>query len=323
MIPPSPYPVPHHSTARRPAWTSLPPALRAAVADRLGAPVVAARTAGAGFTSGFAALLSTADGGQVFVKAASTAEQPHLVDWYAREAAILARLPGGLPVPRPRWTLSEAGWFALGLDALPGRIPRLPWESTELTATLTGYARVAAALAEPPAELTGLGLPHLADLARQDILWWEEVAAGREPPPVSPAGTLDRLDELVALESRLPGYAAGATGLIHGDLRADNVLVDPAGRAWFCDWPWLCHGPPWFDLVTLLLSAYADGLDADALFADHPASAGAPADALDASLAALAGYHLVNAATPAPLSAHQRWSGTQALGWLARRQGWC
>ncbi|MDG4796131.1 phosphotransferase [Micromonospora sp. WMMD1082] len=324
---PSPPPVPYQATAQRPPWHTLPGTVRSALSARLGAPVVAAATAGAGFTRGFAAVLRTADGGSAFVKAAPRAEQPHLVDWYAREAAILARLPAGLPVPRLRWTLWEAGWYALCLDPVDGHPPRLPWDPGELTATLTGYADLAAALADPPAELVALGLPRLADLARADILWWDEVAAGREPLPPLPAPARGRLAELVALESRLPGYATEATGLTHGDLRVDNVLIDRAGTAWFCDWPWLCHGPAWFDLANLLITGYASGLDVDPLFATHPATVHAPPDALDVTLAALAGYHLT-AATSAPptasihLPAHQRWTGEQALGWLARRRGW-
>nr|WP_233513872.1 aminoglycoside phosphotransferase family protein [Micromonospora craterilacus] len=324
---PSPPPVAYHATAERPAWESLPPAVRAAVAARLGAPVVSARSAGAGFTRGFAAVLRTADGDSAFVKAAGHAEQPHLVDWYAREAAILTRLPAGLPVPRLRWTLWEAGWYAICLDPVDGHTPRLPWDPAELTATLTGYADVTAALADPPAELVAVGLPQLADLARDDILWWGEVAAGREPPPPLPAPARGRLAELVALESRLPGYAARTPGLTHGDLRVDNVLIDRAGTAWFCDWTWLCHGPAWFDLAGLLITGYASGLDVDAAFTAHPAAAGAPPDALDVTLAALAGYHLTAAASAPPtasahLPAHQRWTGEQALSWLARRQGW-
>lgn len=324
--PPLP-PVPYHAGALRPSWPALPATLRAAIAGRLGAPVVTARVAAAGFTRGFAAVLDTADGGRAFVKAAPAVAQPRLVQGYAREAAILDRLPAGLPVPRLRWTLDDSGWFALCTDAVDGHTPRLPWASAELDATLTAYAEVAAALATPPAGLTALGLPQLAELARSDILWWEEVAAGREPLPALPAAARGRLPELVALESRLPRYADGATGMIHGDLRVDNVLIGGDGRAWFCDWTWACSGPAWFDLAGLLLTAYASGLDTDRLFAGHPASAGAPPDALDATLAALAGYYLTGAdATPVTASphrsAHQRWSGEQALDWLARRQGW-
>ena len=325
-------PVPYDATAVRPDWSALPAGLRDAVAARLGGPPVAVRVTGAGFTRGFAAVVETADGRPVFLKAASLDTQRHLVDWYAHEAAILARLPAGLPVPRPRWALTEAGWYALCLDAVDGRTPGLPWDPAELDATLAAYARVAAALAEPPAELVTLGLPHLADLARDDILWWGEVAAGREPTPELPPWARDRLPELVALESRLPAYAGDAgpdhrVGLIHCDLRVDNVLIDRDGRAWICDWNWLCHGPAWFDLAGFLITGYASGLDADVAFATHPAAAGAPPDALDVTLAALSGYFLTSAAagpsTASPhIRSHQRWSGEQALGWLAARRGW-
>nr|WP_307799789.1 aminoglycoside phosphotransferase family protein [Micromonospora antibiotica] len=384
-------PPPYHRTAVRPDWRELPVGLRDAVTARLGAPVVTARTATAGFTGGFAAVLETAAGTRVFVKAAELARQRHLADWYARELAVLARLPAGLPVPRPRWALDAAGWYAVGLDAVAGRTPRLPWDPTELAAVLTGYAEVAAALVDPPAALTALGLPRLAQLARDDILWWGEVAAGREPMPALPPAARDRLPDLVALESRLPGYAAAAPGLAHGDLRLDNVLLDPAGRAWFCDWNWLCHGPAWFDLAGLLITGYGDRVDLDAVFAAHPAAADAPPDALDVTLAALCGYYLTAAGPPpaaasppvaasppadapppiggplpagglstvagssvadcltaagcspaaggspaaaqgaggpgaagpsALLGVHRRFSGEQALRWLAARQGW-
>ncbi|MEU4369117.1 phosphotransferase family protein [Micromonospora chersina] len=322
-------PVPYDATADRPDWATLPAGLRDALAARLGGHPVTVRPAGAGFTRGFAAVLTGPTGEPVFVKAAALAEQRHLVDWYAHEAAVLARLPAGLPVPRPRWALTEAGWYALALTAVDGHTPRLPWEPAELDAALTAYAEVAAALAAPPADLVALGLPRLADLARDDILWWGEVAAGREPAPALPPWA--PLPELAALESRLPAYADAAPGLAHCDLRVDNVLVDAAGRAWICDWNWLCHGPAWFDLVTLLITGYASGLDTDAAFAGHPAAAGAPADApadaLDVTLAALSGYLLTSAAagpsTASPhIRAHQRWSGEQALSWLAARQGW-
>ncbi|WBB66919.1 phosphotransferase [Micromonospora sp. WMMD812] len=319
----------YQATALRPAWAELPAGLRSAIAARLGAPVTAARVAGAGFTRGFAAVLTTADGSSAFVKAAAPAEQPRLVDWYAREAAILARLPAGLAVPRLRWTLSAAGWYAICLDAVDGRTPDLPWPPAELDATLAGYAEVAAALAEPPAGLLALDPPRLADLAREDILWWGEVAAGREPAPGLPPALAGRLPELAALESRLPAYAAAGPpdALIHGDLRLDNVLIGADGRAWFCDWAWLCRGPAWFDLAGLLITGYASGLDGDRLFADHPAAADAPADALDATLAALGGYFLTTAAATPPTASpqirrHHRWSGEQALAWLAARQGW-
>ncbi|MFY1687273.1 phosphotransferase family protein [Plantactinospora sp. WMMB782] len=321
-VPPRPY----DATAVRPGWADLPAELRTAIGARLGARVNWASTAGGGFTQGFAGVLQTVAGDRVFVKAASLVDQRHLSDWYAREAAITAVLPAGLAVARPRWTLTAAGYHVICLDAIDGRMPGLPWHPAELAATLDAYATVAAALRQPPGELVALGVPRLADLARADLAWWAELAAGRETLPEVPAVARHRLADLAALESRLPGYA-DLPSMIHGDLRVDNVLLDSAGLAWLCDWTWLSFGPPWFDLASLLVTAYASGLDADALFATHPAARDAPPDGLDAALAALSGYWLIRAAagpdSGAPHArAHQRWSGETALGWLAERQGW-
>jgi aminoglycoside phosphotransferase (APT) family kinase protein len=320
-VPPRPY----DATAVRPGWADLPAELRAAVSARLGSRVVWAGTAGGGFTRGFAAVLQTVAGDRVFVKAASLVDQRHLSDWYAREVAITAALPSGLPVARPRWTLTAAGHFVVCLDAIEGRIPGLPWSRADLDATLTTYAMVADALRDPPAALAALGLARLADLARADLAWWGELAAGRETVPNLPSVARERLPELAALEARLPGYVESPS-MIHGDLRVDNVLIDAAGRAWLCDWTWLCFGPAWFDLAGLLVTAYASGLPADDLFRRHPATRTAPDDGLDAALAALTGYWFVRAASPSTgsphLRAHQRWSGEMALAWLAARQGW-
>jgi aminoglycoside phosphotransferase (APT) family kinase protein len=326
MRPLPPPAVPYDATAERPDWSQLPAAVREAIADRLGAPVVGARTAGGGFTRGFAAVLTTAGGDRAFVKAATLPDQQHLADWYAHEMAIAAALPADVRAPRPRWALHAGDHFVICLDAVDGRMPRLPWDPAELTAALDTWAVAAAALRPPPPELLALGLPRLADLLRADLTCWSQIAAGRLPMPEPATTAAAHLSELVALEAALPGYVDTPT-LTHCDLRLDNVLIDRGGRAWLCDWNWLCVGAPWFDTAMLLVSAYASGLDADALFHAHPTAEDAPRDALDATLAALSGHHLCRAAGPPSeasphLRAHQLWAGTATLSWLTTRRRW-
>jgi hypothetical protein len=300
--------VPYGATAVRPGWPDLPPGVRAAISARLGAPVAAATTAGGGFTSAFAAVLTTASGDRVFVKAAPLDEP--IAEWYAREAAVTAALPAEVPAARPRWTLATAGHFVICLDAIDGHVPALPWNPDELDAAVQAWQRSATALAHHRPDL-----PRLSDLIRDHLSRWS-----REPVPGAPPWTRERLPELQALEQALPDLAVGG-GMLHGDLRLDNVLIDRSGKAWLCDWTWPCLGQPWFDTVTLLVTAYASGLDVD----NH--LAGAPPEAVDGTLAALGGYWLVSAAA-GPTSAsphsrqHQRFSGQAALAWLAERRGW-
>ncbi len=312
--------VPYGATAVRPDWDDLPVALRDAISARLGAPVASATSAGGGFTRAFAAVLTTTGGHRTFVKAVPQADPT--AHWYAREAAITAALPGRVPAARPRWTLTEADHFVLCLDAVDGRVPRLPWSPDDLRAALRAWSAASAALAVPSDELRAVGLPALPGLVRDELSWWSEIAGGREPMPAAPAWVPGRLAELARLEQALPAHAAG-DGMLHGDLRVDNVLIDTDGAAWLCDWTWPCLGAPWFDTVTLLVSAYASGLDADALLEPW----GAPADGVDGALSALGGYWLVQAsAGPGSASPHsrqhQRFSGMQALAWLADRRGW-
>ncbi len=314
--------VAYGATAVRPGWSDLPKRLRRAISERLGAPVVDARSAGGGFTRAFAAVLTTSSGFRAFVKAAPLRDPT--AEWYAREAAITAALPESIAAARPLWTAAEAGHFVLCLEAIDGHVPALPWARAELTAALTAWSAAASALASPSADLLAVGVPGLPDILRHEMSWWSQIAAGRETLPGTAEDTVApaRLAELAALERGLPDLAAGG-GLLHGDLRIDNVLIGPDGQARICDWTWPCLGAPWFDAVTLLVSAYASGLDADA-YLDRW---NAPADGVDGALAALAGYWLVRAdggpSSASPHSRqHQRFSGRQALAWLADRRGW-
>jgi hypothetical protein len=235
---------------------------------------------------------------------------------------VTAALPARVPAARPRWTMVTNGWFVLCLEPVDGRVPELPWAPAELDAALRAWAVSASALVEPPAELVAIGLPSLPEILRAEMSCWSEIARGREPLPPAPAWVPARVTELAAFEQALPALAAGP-GMLHGDLRVDNVLIDRSGAAQLCDWTWPCLGAPWFDAVTLLISAYASGLDADALLEPWQA----PPEGVDGALAALGGYWLTRAAA-GPSSAsphsrqHQRFSGTQALTWLAARRGW-
>src|SRR5690606_6544293 len=126
---------------------------------------------------------------------------------------------------------------------------------------------------------------------------WQSFAAlsGRERAQIAErAGGLGawaaaHLDDLVAWEQSAPAAAAGDR-LVHGDLRADNIMLDPE-HLWIVDWPHAAVGAPWLDLVCMLPSvAMQGGGEARALFEASPLSEGVSRDGLVAFVTGVTGF---------------------------------
>ena len=336
MIQPVHNPLPHGATARRPTWDDLPAAVRAEVERRLEQPVLGGESQGAGFTNGLASRLRLADGSRVFVKAVAVDTHPMVADSYRQELAVVPALPAAVPATRLRWHAEiDAGtdgdgdggtggsWLVLAFEDVPGRPPRRPWQLAELRAVLDVLPAVAAALTPPPA-----GLPSLPTIGASaaDFRHWQELARTTDARPgAAPDDGPVPVAELAALEACWVEAGSGDTA-VHYDLRDDNVLLADDGRILVCDWNWLTVGAPWLDLVGLLVSVHGDGLDADAELARSPLTRDVPALAIDAYLAALAGFFTAAARQPrlegSPwLRVHQAWYRDATLGWLARRLG--
>jgi hypothetical protein len=308
-------PVPHGRTARRLEWQHLPPDLRAMIEGRLGSTVVDAESQGSGFTPGFASRLTGADGSRLFVKAASKQAQRPIAASYAEEGRVQQLLPDELPAPRLLWTHEDDRWVVLGWESVRGNPPRRPWRPDELDACLTTLTRAHEVTAVPPA---GLSLVPLHQELPTLVTGWDVVAGTRPAWP--------HLEEVRQL-ARSFATLGDAGHLVHADARDDNFLVTTDRGALLCDWNWPGLGPRWLDVVTLLVSAHADGIDADSHLAAHPLAAGAPADDVDAWLAALCGFMVESDTRPAPTSSphletHRRWWAAATWSWLARRRGW-
>ena len=146
---------PHGRTARRLEWAHLPPRIRAEVERRLGSPVVDAASQRAGFTPGFASVLTCADGSRHFVKAASTKAQRAFAASYREEARKLAALPAEVPAPRLRWVHDADDWVVIGLEYVAARAPHRPWTREDLDAVLDLTTSIAGVLTPAPAGLAG------------------------------------------------------------------------------------------------------------------------------------------------------------------------
>jgi len=307
-------PEPRGGTARRLEWQFLPPHIRELVEQRCGSPVVEAVSQTSGFTPGFASVLTCEDGSRHFVKAASVKAQRLIAHSYREEVRKLAVLPASVPAPRLLWSHDD-DWVVLGIEYVDARIPRRPWTPTDLARSLDAAEAMVPALTPAPA---GLELDTFAEEFAALPGHWDHLRATRPDLP--------HLEEAAALAARFAEVTAGDT-VVHTDLRDDNVLVDRAGRVWFCDWNWPVLGAPWLDTLFLLIGPRGDGLDTEEELRARALTRGVPADDIDSVLALLVGYFLKSADDPVPstsphLRDHQRWQGEVVWHWLCERRGW-
>jgi aminoglycoside phosphotransferase (APT) family kinase protein len=163
----------------------------------------------------------------------------------------------------------------LCFEYVDGAPPRRPWQPDELRLVIDALARLAPLVAEAP---DGLGLPLFAEKFREVEAWVAQV--------IEREGSSRWLDEVAALARESLTRCAG-TAVAHLDLRDDNILIGRGGRVWICDWNWPLLGAPWLDLVTLLLAAAGEGLDADAVLATHRLTRDVEPRSIDAWLATL------------------------------------
>jgi aminoglycoside phosphotransferase (APT) family kinase protein len=325
---------PEASGGRRLRWYDLPDDVRAIVEERLAGAVVHERSATTGFSPGLASVVTTATGARAFVKAAHVDDGSDAARLHRTEARVSAALPGHLPVPRLLWTF-EDDWVVAAYEVVDGRTPATPWEPAELDAVLDAVARIGTT------DAAGLDLPDAATDLTGLFRGWENLRADPDPrladvAPWAPG----HLDELVDLAGRAAA-ACGGRSLLHGDLRADNLLVTD-GQVVVVDWPHAVRGAPFFDVAAFLPSVGMQGVHGltapltgpstpehrravgstlDALFHRSPHAAAVDSDAVRAVVAGITAYFLDSGRRPPVpsiprLRAFQRAQGAAAAAWL-------
>ncbi|HSK22037.1 MAG TPA: hypothetical protein VK906_02620 [Egicoccus sp.] len=133
--------------------------------------------------------------------------------------------------------------------------------------------------------------------------------------------TVEDVERAAEATSDLGGHLAGDT-LLHGDLRADQILV--AGmRTSFVDWPHACIGAAWADLALMIPSMLAADrrLEVATVVSLSAELRAAPAPALRALLSAVTGHLLWQSDEPDPpglpsVRAFQRAQGRALLPWV-------
>lgn len=320
----------------RVSWSQLPDDLRCELEAVMGTTVVAERSVRGGFGPALASVLDLADGDRVFLKLADVATQPFAADLLRAESRVAVRLPDAVAAPALRWGHEDAGTVALAFDVVDGAMPGAPWEPGELTTVLGALD----ALARVPGAREMRLPPTGSDLAPTCTGW--SALLGDPDPDL--AGLVPwaaaHLDDLAEAERGVLVACEGES-LVHGDVRADNVLVGPGG-ATLVDWPYASRGAGWLDTALLLPSVGMQGVRGvvegvgpgsgaahrravgavlDDLFTGQQVAADVhPAD-LRSVVAGVAGYFLHSARLPEPdglanLRPFQRAQGVAAVAWL-------
>jgi Phosphotransferase enzyme family len=307
------------------AWGSIAKDVLVALEANFGARVVRADLQPEGFSPAVAAVVTFSNGFRAFVKALSVDANPDAPAIYRAEARVAGQLPRSVNAPRLLWSFDDGGSVALAFEHVDGGHPTLPWHKRELERVLDALANLARQLTPSPLQLPGIG-----EKMRLAFASWQAVADGGDEAVALVAGiepwAARNAGGLASLERSWAAAAAGDT-LVHGDVRADNVLLT-AESVVFVDWPHAAIGAPWVDLVLFLPSVVMQGgPPAEDVFAGHPLGARAPGDSVTAVLCALTGFFLWGSLQPAPpglptLRAFQRGQGLAAAAWLRKRTGW-
>jgi hypothetical protein len=299
-------------------WDEMPESARAAVEKLIAGRVMAAENCEGGFSPGLASRLVFDDGRQVFVKAIDAAAWPVQAGFYRSEATVAAALPGTVAAPRLIGALDAGRWVALAFEWIAGPQPRQPWHPAELDRVLAAVAEHARAMTPSPIELPR-DHPRLGG--------WDRLARDSDRLarlPAHSAWAAGHLPLLMRLEE-LGRDSAQGTSLVHFDLYPHNILLTP-DRVLFADWPHARLGAPFIDLLTVLCSTVASGIDPEPALAAHPLTASLDPRIIDAFLAALAGFYFDGALEPrppglAPVTAAKFRLAEDTLRWLVRRLG--
>ena len=302
---------------QRITWAQLPAAVCDGVENILGEAVTDAVSQPFGFSPGSADRVTLASGRRAFVKAVCADVNASTPDLHRREAAVTAALPQGVAAPDFLGMYDDGTWVALVLADVAGRHPQEPWVETDVLQVLDAVAEMGEI--ELPADID---LPLYQDSLRDAFRGWEKLQmrplAGMDSWA---AGNLPRFIELAALGT---GFLAGES-LVHGDLRADNILLTEHGVV-LLDWPWAARGAAWVEGLSVLLNVKT--LDPNAsvehFLADHRVFAETNPQAITAVMAGWAGYFLDMSRRPAPpgiptLREFQRRQADVLIDWLHAR----
>lgn len=325
-----------HAREDKVPWRALPAAVRDAVEDTVGAPVRRSRVVYGGYGPSVTLRLWLADGRVVFAKGAGPHSLPGNWAGVAREqhlyeSTAITRRFG----PAYYGAVCSAGTHLLLLEDLRGAYFPPPWPPRHLRSLMAQVQQL---------HMAGVQQTRVDDRRVPENVrdaWGPLLSDGPErraflalfSDPGIAARWLDEtggaLQRGAAFVSRTEGQP---WGLMHLDLRSDNLAFRPSGQLVVFDWAQGVVAPAALDVAAFLPSVAAEGgpppetLWREYAEAAQRASLPVPDWAISGAAAAIAGFFAARAGLP-PLAGLPRLRWVQqrqlavALPWAARRLG--
>ena len=302
-----------NAPSHRLQWAELPEHVRGEINGLLGSEVVEVVGQRGGYGPSLAARCGLADGRRVFIKAVSPTQNPDSPDITRREAHIAGCLPAAAPAPALLHTFDDGEWIALVFEEVAGRCPETPWDPEELDRVVRATYQLGELAPSAPLET-------VAEHYGSKFAGWRTLAS-EAPHAVTDQWCVEHLDALAAEEARWEAVTIG-DGLIHGDVRSDNVLLTGRGVV-FVDWTSTCTGASWFEVLAMLPSIELEGGGTPEAVVARAGLDDLDVDRAVPVVSAIAGYFAHNGRLPAPpglptLRAFQRAQGGVAIAWLRR-----
>jgi len=251
----------------KPAFDDIPEDILKKIGRRLAGEVIEGDIAYGSFSASAGYVLTLDSGLKVFAKGTHPGETAHGTQHLRQEIAAYENLPVLKDVSPAYYSFvtdnDEDGW-SLGLWEYIRPDPIAP-AAPEIRDIMTQLVKVHQCAVPPDVLLPAGAQNFIAGFFYDDKKWRrladEEKVREKFLSLFSDAGKgaawlSQSLEILIALQAD-NATRVYAEGLIHGDLRMDNILFGQ-GRTYLVDWPNACIGPVLFDLV--FISAHSESL---------------------------------------------------------------
>lgn len=255
----------------KPDWSAIPRSLQLELGEVVGSMPISGEVIWGSYSPSVSLRVKLADGRQVFVKGSYPGQEEFGHRANRREVEVLESLPLLARVaPHFLGSVEREGWFLAVFECLQPVEPTLPWTREKVAAVLERVGQVQhlyPVRTKVPALIHDtLADPFCGTILRGEEGWgslnaesWPQVMALLPPDD---AAWLEQQRERLRDDELKLQHLPDRLGLLHMDLRSDNILFDRERGCVLLDWPFASWGPLTFDLIAFLITVEAEGGEA-------------------------------------------------------------